>query len=567
MNHCRRSLVTVTRTLLPSNVKEASSRGPQGRPFQTGIRPANGVLHKAQGHLKDFVGSFRQVQCKEGAFDADTCYTRPVSANFSPKENRQLQSLCSKWRHSVRFLLQTLPAEYREIHSGKTQPEPVENPHVKRVLDKLSKLFLKKKAGAGTAKVIEVLLQLHLSEKEVESIFNTNRPLYDTAFITQTGSASSLVELVDCLLAFGLTHKEVGKMFKMRPHLLSTEGCQAWGETVGYLRDELKVARLSKVLTKWPRILQSDASTKRTVVDFLRKECGMLNVVGAVDKYPSLLGMTTDSLKEKTASLRQLLGRQELGRLLDKRPNLLYVGLTVPAASFKWLTDTVGEDEARRVSSVYPQLLTCKAETLELKLGNLRTTFPTVDVLALLAREPSILSASPETIRRIHRWLCDSFGEPNAAKIVQLSPQLLHISVDILQPKAEFVTRVMGRSSAELAEVPRVLAYGLQTYLQPRYDAMRRLGLGHHFSLKKLFFSKNEVFKALLILCKEPEFDQYRRFDIQGVSKVGVPGLWLSFGTSDMGPSAPSSAGWTGNLDCVPAESGDWGRTQTLIIL
>eukprot|EP00897_Mesotaenium_endlicherianum_P008305 jgi/Mesen1/7502/ME000039S06715 len=391
----------------------------------------------------------------------------------------------------------------------------VEEPHVlSRVLAKLSQRFGGQEPGAGVARIVEALLQLDLSVEDVASIFLRNRPLYNTPIATKAARPSNNVgELVECLLAFGLTRREVGKMFKAEPLLVSTKSSRGWAETAGYLRDELQVARLSKLLTTRPNTLMLRVGKVRAGVEFLKEELGMRKVAAAVESLPSLLGLNVDSLREKAAALREILGGAALGPMLDRRPSLLYVGPAVPAAAFRWLVDTLGEAEARRAVQGSPQLLANKVEALEHKLRSLRATLPDVDVATLLVKSPLALNANPDVLRGTYEWLAGTFGRATAAEMVLRHPRLLNSTAASLQPRAEFLTGAMGRSAAEVAACPKVLAMGLETRLLPRFAALQGLGLSHHFALSTIHSTSDKEFERCLERWKQPNYDEHRRFD------------------------------------------------------
>eukprot|EP00897_Mesotaenium_endlicherianum_P008312 jgi/Mesen1/7509/ME000039S06724 len=400
----------------------------------------------------------------------------------------------------------------------------VDNPHLDRVLNKLSVHFADKEAGAGAANIVGALLQLHLTAKDVESIFTRHRALYKASLDKKTSQASSVVELVECLLAFGLTRKEVGRLFKVDPYMLSTKSCLGWAENVGYLRDELKVARLSKVLILQPGLLRFKISKMRAVVKFLTEELGMQKVVGAVERHPSMLGYTVQRLGEKMVVLREVLGRQDVGPMLDKYPGLLYVSPTVPVAAFRWLVDTLGKDEAkaRRVTVVYPQLLASKVETLDRKLRNLRAVLPKVDALALLVRSPQIIASNPETLSGNYEWLVGTFGQPTAAEIVLTTPRMLCLSVPLVRPKLEFVTGVMGYTKADVAASPAILTVSQERVLKPRFAALQKLGLAQHFALTTMYTVTDKAFQRNLERWAQPEYDKHRRFGHQEDSPDGA---------------------------------------------
>eukprot|EP00897_Mesotaenium_endlicherianum_P008303 jgi/Mesen1/7500/ME000039S06723 len=482
MKHSLRGLVSASKLLLTSSFKEVSkfpnrcnlgalNHGSLGvLHFQIGVHPANDAPHEPHRRWQSLVGSFRRQQ---GAAGAPGCRnTCPVGATFLSTGTTQLHASYRKGGHSIRSLRESLPADVREVHGAGIQPEPAENaaesPLVKGVLDRVSNSFPGEAPGVGTARIVKILLQLQLTEKDIESIFTRHRPLFYSAIAAKTINAAPVEELAHWLLAFGLTHREAGKAFKMVPHLLSTGDCQAWPEVIRYLRDELMAVRVSKVLSIYPTILE---------------KAGMRNIVRLVRNHPSILRFSPKSLRKKAALLGRLLGQDKLGLLLDRCPSLLYVSSAVPAASFRWLADTLGEKEASRVVIHSPHLLGRCAEAHERNLSNLRATLPEVDVEALLVSTPGILATCPDSLRGAYEWLTGTFGQSTAAKVVLCHPRLLSVTVPSLQLMLDFVTGAMGRTAGDVAASPAVLLANLDTVLRPRFAALRAIGLAHRFSL------------------------------------------------------------------------------------
>eukprot|EP00897_Mesotaenium_endlicherianum_P010421 jgi/Mesen1/9407/ME000614S08667 len=370
---------------------------------------------------------------------------------------------------------------------------------VARTLEQLRLLFPGEEAGEDTATMVEALLQLHLSEKDVESMFARNRPLYNSTFVRKTRHVANMATLVDSLLACGLIRKEVGGILRKNPHLLSAKDCLSCAETARYLRDELRVARLAKMLTAWPGLLMAKVGKVREIVCFLREESGAQDPARTVERFPPLLWGNVDSFRERAAALRLLLDVPDVGPLIDKCPQLLYVSASVPAATFRWLVDTLGEEAARKLIFAGPEVLTGKAETHAQKLENLRAMLPpSVDAEALLLRSPSVLDANPESLRRNFAWLCAHFGERDAVRMVQTCPRVASVDAAVLRPKAEFVAHEMGRSRAELAASPRTLFLSLEGTLRPRYAAVQRLGLARRFALNTLFSCSSRSFERRL---------------------------------------------------------------------
>eukprot|EP00897_Mesotaenium_endlicherianum_P008310 jgi/Mesen1/7507/ME000039S06727 len=343
---------------------------------------------------------------------------------------------------------------------------------VGRIFAKLRAHFPGEEPGAGAASIVRTLLQLQLTPKDVASIFIRHRPLYQAAAVSKMALAAGLVELVECLLAFGLTRREVGQVINANPHMLSSPSCQGWAGTVGLLREELQVARLSRVLTRWPHILSLKASDVRGVVEFLKEELGMRKVVGIVERHPKLLGRSIEDLREKAAALREILGGAALGPMLDRWPDLLYVSSAAPAASFRWLVDTLGEVEARRAVEKTPQLLTRKAEALERN-------------------------------RESYEWLAATFGPATTMQMVLQAPRLLTVPAALLQLKLEFVMGPVGCTLADVAEAPLFLTRNLETVLRPRADALRAIGLAHHFGLNTVYMASGNNFQLLLARWKK----------------------------------------------------------------
>eukprot|EP00897_Mesotaenium_endlicherianum_P004293 jgi/Mesen1/3892/ME000208S02905 len=367
-----------------------------------------------------------------------------------------------------------------------------------RVLDKLSEHFKVEAAGVGAARIVEALLQLHLTDKEIESIFARNRPLYNATFITKASHASNMEELVGSLLALGLSRKRVGRLFKAVPRLLSTKDSRGWAEVIAYLQDELHIRKLPKVLSQCPAILKRKVVPMRAVVEFLGEEAGIRDVVGAVERCSMLLGASLESLREKAAALRELLGTRDVGPVLDRCPELLYVGTAVPACALQWLAASLGAEAAWKLVAVHPQFLTWKEETLERKLGTLAEMLPDVDAAALFAQSPTILAVSPEKQAETYAWLATTLGERVAPSAVLKYPRLLSTSAASMQARLEFVARAGGRSRAEVLASPVILTKGLESTLQPRFDALRRLGLTHHFALATVVMCSSTVFERSL---------------------------------------------------------------------
>eukprot|EP00897_Mesotaenium_endlicherianum_P002040 jgi/Mesen1/1864/ME000143S00921 len=388
-----------------------------------------------------------------------------------------------------------------------------DSPLVSRVLERLNKVISGEEAGAGAASVVEALLQLDLSNKEVEAIITKNSPLFHASFLSKTAHSSNVAEMVDCLLAFQLTRKEVGRIFRKDPLLLSTKDCRVWADAIEFLRDEVKVERMPKVLMLYPNILRLKVTKLRATVSLLRDEFGIHSMVRLVETCPALLGGKLESLREKCVNLRQILGVQDLGPLLDRHPGLLLVGPTVPAAAAEWLVATLGEETARRVLLVNPQLLTGKAQTYEQKLGSLRAMLPAVDLRVLILRNPQILATSTETVRGSFACLAETFGEAAAAAMVLKNPRVLHVSAALLRARLEFCTRAMGWSLLQLASTPGILALSLEGTLEPRYAALRRLGLARSFAPSTIFNTSKREFERRLVLWAQPKYDKFRQFD------------------------------------------------------
>eukprot|EP00897_Mesotaenium_endlicherianum_P008306 jgi/Mesen1/7503/ME000039S06722 len=393
------------------------------------------------------------------------------------------------------------------LEEGGGEPPPQADmaalsPPARRVLQTLIKYFGGEQPTVVAARVVESLLTLQLTETDVESIFLRHRPLYNASFVTKRRHDSNLEEMTACLLSYGFAPKEVGKIIKTKPTLLTRKQYRDMALIIEYLRDELQVARVPRAVTLWPGILTRRVPKVRAVAKFLKEEAGMRSVAQAVELSPALLGADIDNLREKTAALRAIYGKHDLGLCLARCPDLLFVGLTVPAAAHKWLKATLGPEAAARVIEANPQVLAGRADVYAVRLEALRETLRGIEVIPLLVRRPRILSANPETVRRTFEWLVETFGEAGAVDMVERSPQLVHSTAERLRTKLDFVIGEMGRSRLDLLESPLTLSLALESRLRPRYAAVRAIGLAHHFALGTLF-DRND----------KPKYDVHRRFD------------------------------------------------------
>eukprot|EP00897_Mesotaenium_endlicherianum_P008356 jgi/Mesen1/7549/ME000392S06812 len=505
MYYLRQVLVS-TKQFLLSGVKASSLKercsigvlydGPRGiQSFQNGACPAaNEALHKTQQSWKSLGEVIWQQPPARDVLTFESSGTGRVALH--PTEKVQPHGPSSfKRGHSIRLLSQALPA--REDHRGDFDRDSTGNSRVQRVLKKLQRVFAEEEPGTGAASIVEALLEVEVREKDIQAIFVRHRPIYSTTF-TEARAASAL-KLIQCLLDHKVTRADVGRIIKADPRVLSKKDYQRCLEVLEYLRNDLKVEHISKVLKNDPSILYCSVGSLRTNVAFLKDELGMKDIVSALYKCPHLLRVGTQGLSKKAESLRAVLDVQDLGPVLDRCPKLLFVGPTVPAATFRWLKDTLGECAAKKVAAIDPHFLARKADAYEAKLRNLRATFPDTDALALIARSPRILTINPKTLREVYKWFSDAFsgatGEAGAAEMVLRNPRLLNVTVPSVQAKVEFFTGVMGRTRAELGRAPEVLLVGLKSRLLPRALVMRHLGLTHHFALSTIFSTSSKEFE------------------------------------------------------------------------
>eukprot|EP00897_Mesotaenium_endlicherianum_P008311 jgi/Mesen1/7508/ME000039S06726 len=526
MYHCRQVFISTKRFLL-AGVKASSLAercsfgvlydGPLGiLSSQNGAcLAANEVLRETQQSWKSLGDIFwhRQPPTRD-VMTFESSGTGRAALHSTEKVQAHRAS-SFKLGHSIRFLSQAPSANAREDHRGEFQRDSAGTSRVDRVLKKLQKLFAEEEPGTGAASIVEALVQVETSEKDIQAIFVKQRGIYSTTF-TQARAASAL-KLIRCLLENKVTCADVGRIIKADPRILCKKDFQGCLEVLEYLRNDLKVEHISEVLKYGSLILYCSVGSLRTRVAFLKDEMGMKDLGSALYKSPNLLRVGTESLSKKAESLRAALDVQDLGPLLDRCPKLLFVGPTVPAAAFRWLKGTLGKDAAKKVAAVDPVFLTVKASHYEASLRNLMATFPDTDALALIARSPRILNIHPKTLRESYKWLVDAFsgalGEAGAAEMVLRHPRLLNMTVPSLQAKVEFCTGVMGRTWAELGAAPDVLAVGLKSRLLPRALVMRRLGLTHHFALNTIFNISNKDFERRQELWAQPKYDKHRRFD------------------------------------------------------
>eukprot|EP00897_Mesotaenium_endlicherianum_P005731 jgi/Mesen1/5186/ME000257S04460 len=517
MNTCRRLLVSIENLLLPNPVYEAlrsqyrSRSGllyyePQSAsPFQIEVGVPLTAPHGAQRRWKSLAGASKQQQPSAGII-IGTGYDRPASsASLLVAVQLLHRQLHQGKTDAIRLQSQAVPGHGKEIQGGDRQHDLENEPRVKRLLDKLSKLFPGKKPGSEAPNIVGTLLQLHLTEKEVEAMFAKHRSLYSASFIRKKkANAASAQELIESLLARKMTRVEVGRMLKYDPYVLSKGDCRNCIEIVEYLADELKVERLAAVLRLGPTILHKRVCTLRKNVAFLQEDLGMQGLCAALQKFPLFLGFSIAGLALKAEALRRALGMCDLGALLDRYPTLLFANPAVPAATRRWLAATLGEAAAQKAVLQYPLFLSNKAEIYEGRLSYLRERLPGVDVVALFSKCPNILTVNPEALVTTHRWLAETFGEPALAGVVLKHPRLLTFKVPSLQAKLEFLTGDVGRSTEEVAAGTSVLARSLEGVLRPRCAAVRHLGLLHMFKLTTVFSTSEKHLARNLKMWAQP---------------------------------------------------------------
>eukprot|EP00897_Mesotaenium_endlicherianum_P005728 jgi/Mesen1/5183/ME000257S04458 len=485
-------------------------------------------------------------------------------------------------RDIIRLLSQSVPAHGKEVQGGSYQHDLGDKPHVKRELDKLSKLFSGEKPGVGAASMVETLLALHLGEKDVEAIFVEHPSLYTATFTKEEPDVVTAHELIRDLLACNLTRREVGRIIRTNPFIMSWELGRGCIEVVKHLTNELKVVQLAEVRRLDSNTLYMKGSTLRETIACLKVQLGKRDVGLFMQKSPQkssqLLGHTSLSFDQNIEAPGSSPGPPDQGLFLDRSLQPVSVvptvpadawqwlvatlgesaaqnliagsqpvsgGPTEPAGTWQWLVATLGESAAQKVIAKSSRVLSLTMETCQQRLSSLREMLPGVDVVAIIVKCPTILTVNPEALVATHGWLVETFAELYSARFVLTCPTLLLLTVPPLQAKLDFITGVLGRSKEDVAAYPLILTRGVESVLK-RFTKIQRLGLGHKFKLSTIYSSSNDEFAKQLDVWAQPSYNLHRRWIQSGRDK------WHDSEPRSREPGVTSGVGFKASCQLPP---------------
>jgi len=257
---------------------------------------------------------------------------------------------------------------------------------------------------------------------------------------------------------------EQAQYFKManksasRSHCWSRSGVR---QLLCLLMSDLQLSRqeTTKILLKYPQLLNYRVSTLLKRVEYLRDDLG-LNVARMILKRPMVMTYSVQGQLKPTATFLQSMGSADWTgwqRMVETYPQLLtHSGDLKMKAKLKFLVTSLQLDrkqDAVHMVSSFPPIFWLRKELLQEKMDFLKST----------------LQLDSEELQ----FLITSF------------PQLLGLSIgQNIQPKLIFLLQhlTMEQLKEFIAYQPSLLAYSLENRLRPRIELLQKNAIAFGYS-------------------------------------------------------------------------------------
>ena len=238
---------------------------------------------------------------------------------------------------------------------------------------------------------------------------------------------------------------------------------------------------------------------------------GVLPAAKAVNLFPELLYRDAAALQRKWGALTQSAEQGGVGIALSeeqaceavlKHPQLLGYAADALKRGWSMLTATEGglglsPEEARSCILLNPAVLRFNHDAVVRRVELLRSLgYPKAHRMVL--RQSRVLSFTEETVREHAAWWKQTGLDH--VKIVTMNPTLLGVvSVDELQAKLDFLSVVVGMSTAELNNAPSLFGLSLDDRLLARYFyALQEGRLARFGSINTMMSETDTSFLAML---------------------------------------------------------------------
>lgn len=254
--------------------------------------------------------------------------------------------------------------------------------------------------------------------------------------------------------------KTLEKDFRPNQHFLSASDDQH-ESVLHYLQDTLKVNNLGKLVSSWPPVLNYYPTTLESKLRIWVSR-GVPITSCTLEKYPTLLSPSDKTVKEGIEGVQAMFPGPFGNTILSK----------------------------------FPFLACMSSQSLQQRADGFHQLFGNDVAKRLLEKQPGNLMTPISTMQHTYKQLQHHFGQERCLRMVQSQPSLIGFSWETLNPKLEFLVKVMGRSIEDVATNRSVLGYSLLNRLKPRYDALMKAKIkSGDYSLQAIVFSTNKTFE------------------------------------------------------------------------
>jgi hypothetical protein len=256
---------------------------------------------------------------------------------------------------------------------------------------------------------------------------------------------------------------------------------------------------------------QPAADWLETMLGLVQLKGGLLPAAKAVKACPQLLCQDAATLQRNWDALTLpaeqggagiAFSQEQAREAVLKHPSIL--GYTTNKLKRGWLMLTAAEgglglspEEARSCILLNPAVLRFNHDAVVRRVELLRSLgYPKAHRMVL--RQSRVLSFTEETVREHAAWWKQTGLDH--VKIVTMNPTLLGVvSVDELQAKLDFLSVVVGMSTAELNNAPSLFGLSLDDRLRARYFyALQEGRLARFGSINTMMSETDTSFLAML---------------------------------------------------------------------
>eukprot|EP00850_Spirogloea_muscicola_P002958 SM000011S19136 [mRNA] locus=s11:996366:1007475:- [translate_table: standard] len=313
-----------------------------------------------------------------------------------------------------------------------------------------------------------------------------------------------LEPLTEYLVHIGLNHQQVGRALLRRPSLLAKDA-----EQLRPVGEYLEVAfaskdTVAKVVTQFPWIFNYDVQKDfRPTFKYLQSLGVPAGRIGYMfRRHPSLM-RNRGNFEQKADFLMQLgLNGEGLAKVVSRAPQLLALSVEEnlrPAVKFLNSLGLEGSDLVK-VLQKRPQLLGFTERKLRANLAFLEELgLNDLEMRKLVNKGPVLLTLSLDNnlIPTRNFFYSKGFSRDDLATMLIRLPGLLGYKVStVLEPKYEYITRIMERSLEEIVKFPQIFSYSLSCRIKPRQVQIGSLGIRR--SLTRVYSCSDEEFDRRL---------------------------------------------------------------------